>query len=211
MEWKYNSIPLEDPVTLAWGQKILPDLTADNHRIAVRKAIEAGDIMLALMQCGYKYMVPFILDNWELLKNKGMYEKALASALTMPSKYHHHISLEKLQFLLTIANRATLEAEGDPIPEGESFTLFRGVTGKGAERRLVGISWTSDSDRFEWFTKSSADLENPAVFKAVMPRDAIYFYNNRNKEHEFVCIIPQGVNIECEEGFWAHMTEKPEL
>ena len=200
MEWNYNSIPLEDPVTLASGQKILPDLTADNHRIAVRKAIEVGDIMSALMQCGYKYLVPFILDNWELLKNNGMYEKALAFALTMPRKYHHHISPGPLRFLLTMAIRATLEAEGDPIPEGESFTLFRGVAGKGVERRLVGISWTSDSDRSKWFTKSSADLENYTVLKAVVPRDAIYFYNNRNKEHEFICIIPQKTKLECVEG-----------
>ena len=156
-------------------------------------------------------MVLFILDNWELLKNKDMYEKAFASALTMPRKYDHHLSLETLHFLLTMANKATLEAEGDPIPEEESFTLFRGVTGKGAERRLVGILWTSDSDRAKWFTKSSTDLENPAVFKAVIPRDSIYFYKNRNKEHEFVCIISQGIKIECVEGFWAHMTEQPEL
>ncbi len=82
MGWDYSAIPLEDPVKLRFWQKFRPHLTVDHHRITLLEAIEAGDIMFAMMECGFTYQIPFMVDNWVKLQEFGMYEKALAYALT---------------------------------------------------------------------------------------------------------------------------------
>ena len=199
MEWDYTSIPLEDPINLLILKKMRPGLTADHHRIDVRTAIETGDIMAALMQCGYTYLVPFLVDNWVKLQEVGMYEKALAYALTIPRVNHYLISLEPVHFLLVLADRKALEAEGDPIPNGDNFTLYRVYSGKKTAKIMAGLLWTSDIDRAKWHALNAYNLEKPAISKAIVPRDAIYLYYNQNREQEFICIIPRGIKTECVE------------
>ncbi len=44
-----------------------------------------------------------------------------------------------------MADREKLLSLGDPIPDQEFFTLYRGISGgKGQARRVKGLSWTSD-------------------------------------------------------------------
>ncbi len=96
-----------------------------------------------------------------------------------------------------MADRTSLEAEGDPIPDGENFTLYRGVAGKGTAMSIAGVSWTSDLNTAKMFAKSLDYLENPVVFKAIVTRDAVYFYSNTNQKHEYFCIIPRCIKLEC--------------
>jgi hypothetical protein len=197
MEWDYTSIPLEDRINLLFWKKMHLDLTADHHRIAVREAIETGDTMAALMQCGYTYLIPFMLDNWLKLQEVGMYEKALAYALTIPRVNRYLTSLETVHFLLEMADKKALKAEGDPIPNEDNFTLYRGYSAKNTAKPMVGLLWTSDIERAKWHALDADNLENPAISKAIAPKDAIYLYNNQNREQEFICAIPRGIKTEC--------------
>jgi hypothetical protein len=197
MNWNFRAIPLVRPDTLDWLHRNKdPNYPADDARIRAREAIEEGDIDQALCWCDNMNKIYFVLDNTQPLKFSGWYERAVVEALIGPKVNLHHIPLVALHYMLICADRTALMAAGDPVPDGESFTLYRGVSGKGAARRLRGISWTSSYDKAKWFASRFCDLEKPSVFMATVPRDAVCFCSNERNENEFVCIIPRHLKLE---------------
>jgi len=59
------------------------------------------------------------------------------------------------------ADRARLRALGDALPGPGPFTLFRGVAGRGAKRRVRGLSWIN-AMRPVWDSRRSIERSLPA-------------------------------------------------
>lgn len=128
----------------------------------------------------------------------------------METQQHHIISLTTdelaranhlfwplctLKALFHAADRARLLAVGHPLPASDSYTLYRGVAGRGAARRITGLSWTRSRERAEWFASRFA-LPDPAVYQALVPRKDVYAYTNERQEDEFIVILPKSVRPE---------------
>jgi hypothetical protein len=88
--------------------------------------------------------------------------------------------------MLASLNREVLAALGDPIPDGHTFTLYRGVAGIGPRRQARGLSWTSSFDVACWFADRSRDFGKPAICSATVAREEIYVYSNRRHLEEFI-------------------------
>jgi hypothetical protein len=157
-------------------------------------AAERGDVEGAMVYLCNTLRLAFVLDNIAWLKSLGKYEKTLFDSYTITRLNFQGWQLALLKQLFNMADRPALLAAGDPLPGAGPFTVFRGVAGKGAKRRLRGISWTADRDRAIWFAKRFAGrgLETPAVFCAVITAAQVYAYTNDRKEQEFLCDIGDG-------------------
>lgn len=132
----------------------------------------------------------FLADNiWEF-KKFGVYEKALYEAYLTTRTNNHHYSQDMLTAFFNWADREKLRLLGSLIPEGESFTLYRGVSGKGRARRVCSFSWTESPNIAAWFAKRFSDLGDPAVFKVTVPREQILFCCDERNEKEYVLALP---------------------
>jgi hypothetical protein len=103
--------------------------------------------------------------------------------------------LAGVKLLFRIADRKKLLESGEPLPGDGPFTIYRGVSGRGAARRIRGISWTGSLERAIWFAKRF-HLEKPTVFKVVVDKSLIYAYDNGRQEAEFLCEIPDNLKLE---------------
>ena len=80
------------------------------------------------------------------------------------------------------AKPVTLSLPLDRIP------CYRGVAGRGAARRIRGLSWTGSLECATWFAKRAADLgwADPAVFQAVVSDSEVLSYTNDRREDEYI-------------------------
>ena len=140
-------------------------------------------------------LLAFVCDNRIPLKKAGLFEDALLHAFTACRLNNMHISKGVLDYLFNIADRTRLLSAGNPLPNDGPFTLYRGVAGVGARRRVRGLSWTADFQRAEWFALRYKSLPNPAVFKAIVPVENVYAYTNERNEQEFICAIPKDMKL----------------
>ena len=140
----------------------------------------------------------FVVDNRFQLQNAGIYELALTYAYTASRTNNRNISFPLLKSLFNSANREKLLAAGDPLPSGKRFTLYRGVAGRGAARRVKGFSWTRDLEQAIWFAKRFAPAGDPAVFTAEAARSEVYFYTNERQEDEFVFLAKEAKRVRVE-------------
>lgn len=164
---------------------------------ATRAFIEGDMGIFLLTRCNTRALGVVML-NIAPLQEIGKYEEALASAWTVTRANHAGYRMEDVRYLLKIADRSRLRACGDPIPERDSFTLFRGCAGKGAAKRKRGFSWTSNYDTAMWFAKRLTPwLKDPAVYKVVVSKDNILFHTNERKESEYVLLLPKKTGVEC--------------
>lgn len=156
------------------------------------------DIEGVFCYLGNQYHMALVCDNFLLLKESGVYEKALLHSFTSPRVNNANISSSTLQFLFQYADREKLIKEGDPLPGPGPFTVYRGVAGRGAKRRVRGISWTASLDRAIWFAKRFAELpimEKPTVYQATITAEHVYAYCNDREEQEFLCDIPKEMKL----------------
>jgi len=75
---------------------------------------------------------------------------------------------------------------GAKLPEDR--VLYRGGCDDEQEDYELGISWTSDPEKAEWFAKRNAKFFHgePRVFSLKVPRDAVLAYIGNRKEEEFI-------------------------
>jgi len=163
-------------------------------QLKARGAIAAGDVLGFLGFASNEYGIDLVMHNRPILQAKGIYETALVQAVTRPRVNNLRYTLGDLRLLLQLADRARLVKAGDPIPEKRQFTLYRGVAGRGRNRRIRGISWTDDLSKAHWFAKRFANiLGNSAVYCAAVPRSAVYVYTNGRNEREYIVVLPKTV------------------
>ncbi len=105
----------------------------------------------------------------------------------------HRAGLRELNFLFRRLDPRKLQAAAmkihpEPMPEGDRFTLYRGVGGRCLQRFARGYSWT-DQLHIAAFFAVRGDVMNcgrRAVFTANVSRDEVLFYSNGRGEREFV-------------------------
>jgi hypothetical protein len=150
-----------------------------------------GVLILMSNTCG----IDFIWDNLFLLKEDGLLEKAFVFAWDGSRVNWCHVPQWMLNFTVSQCSRDRLRSLGDPIPDGETFTLFRGISGNGPARRKRGLSWTGDFEKAKWFAVRFPHLAVPAVIQATIPRECVLFYTNSRQENEFICKVNPEVKL----------------
>lgn len=130
----------------------------------------------------------FVYDNVDALKERGIYEACLVDAFVGAKVNNRHL-FRALEYMLTRANRAKLLEAGGPLPGPGPFTLYRGVSGRGAARRVRGWSWTSSLPVACWFSVRFPGAK-PAVFTRTVDADEVLFYTNARNEEEYVILPP---------------------
>jgi hypothetical protein len=131
----------------------------------------------------------FVLWNHYALKKMGKYEETLLAAYIGTQTNHSNRSMSEIRMMFNLADTEKLRAAGEPIPEQESFTLYRGVSGRTCKRRVNAFSWTESPNTAAWFAMRF-NLEDPAVFAVTVPRDSILARCTERKESEYLLKLP---------------------
>jgi len=142
----------------------------------------------------------YVVDNARLLKSKGLFERGLLCAwLGSKTNIRNWSRSLPRTFFSSFSDRSALLEAGQPLPGDGPFTLYRGVAGAGAARRIRGISWTSSLECARWFATWYADrfrLPNPSVYKSLVPKENVLAYSNDRKEQEFLLCLPRGHKVD---------------
>jgi len=159
-----------------------------------KKALAEGNIFGVMGYMPNTSRLAFVVDNFPVLKERGVYEEALLDAYTGTRTNFSRWSFDLINYLFELADRKKLLECGEPLPGDGPFTVYRGVSGRGAARRIRGMSWTGSIERAIWFAKRFV-FEKPAVFKATVEKRLVYAFCNDRKEEEFLVKIPPGLKL----------------
>ena len=134
----------------------------------------------------------YVLDHSVQLQAMGLFEVAFVQAWSASSTNNCLFDADSLEWvLMNDCDRNELRAASDALPEGETFTIYRGVSGKGKFRRVRGLAWTADLHLACWFAMRYVDEDprfiDPAVYKATVNHDEVLFFTDDRNEQEFVC------------------------
>ena len=155
----------------------------------IEEAAERDDPEEILGLLDNQWELAFVADNIEWLQALGKYETCLVEAYTGTRTNNTHWPVPVLKLLFGYADRGRLLAAGEPLPPGDTFTLYRGVAGDGSMRRPSGPSWTSNLDVAKWFALRVPHLADPAIYSANVRRDDVLFYSNERGEDDFVLFV----------------------
>ena len=166
------------------------DLTCINPMLA-KQATEAfydGDALGFVFSANSSNdALALVFDNAKALLDRRIYEQSLVEAFVGCRSNWRGWNTEIISMMFGLCDREKLLAAGDPLPDGESFHVYRGVAGHGRARRLDGFSWTSSLEAACWFALRYPHLPHPAVLEAhISRREVLAFCADRN-EHEFIC------------------------
>jgi len=154
------------------------------------KSWKEGDIEGVLCMMSNERSMCFVADNWFLLKKIGKYEEALLHAYYSIRTNYSNWSMDMLKFLFMQADIEEIRKGGDPIPDQETFTLYRGVSGIGRKRRVSGFSWTDSPNTAAWFARRFPDLLDPAVFSVTVPNKNVMACCYDRNEREYLLQLP---------------------
>ncbi len=163
------------------------------NRFMLKQALrywKNGDVEGVLMTMSNEHSMGFVVDNLSPLKRTGKYEEALFEAYMGIRTNYSKWSMDMLRFLFAQANKEKLRATGDPVPKKDSFKLYRGVSGRGRQRRVNGFSWTESPNTAAWFAERFSYLPDPAVFTVTVPNESVMIYVNERNEQEFILRLP---------------------
>lgn len=166
---------------------ILFDETAEYKEQAL-EYWKKGDIYGVIFSLRGREMA-FVFDNLELLKEKGKYEEALFYAYTDVKMNYSHWSIQTLKYLFSKADIQKMRKVGDFIPNKKTFTLYRGVSGKGNKRRVNGFSWTESPNIAAWYA-NWFERHDPAVFTVTVPNSCVMACCNDRNEKEYLLNLP---------------------
>jgi hypothetical protein len=128
--------------------------------------------------------------NHQAIRNKGEYEHALLVAWVNQKVTRVILNGEPLNWTpymkryLASCDRSKLVQAGDPLPEGEPLTVYRGLPNSNSDVR--GVSWTLDIEVARRFA------EGFMVYKTTVPRSMAYAYVNESGrgEREVMLVLP---------------------
>ena len=119
-------------------------------RMNVENAIHEGDIFDLFLALGPKRL-SWIAKLRNVLQQYGLYGRILVKGYRAPGKDHTTLTTQQTLSLFESGDRQKLRSCGQPLPPGETFELFRGVSGDEERRKTAGLSWTSSRQRACWF------------------------------------------------------------
>ncbi len=159
------------------------------HQLA-KEYLAQGDVPRFLFLVDSQNRIELLEFNRGLEKDSGQYEEAHLLTYTACRVNFHHISLNRLRSLFTLADRERLRAVGQPLPGPGPYLLYRGVSGRGRSRRVKGISWTASLETARWFAKRCSFFDDPAVYQVEVQEHHVLAYLNERKEQEFLVLLP---------------------
>lgn len=158
---------------------------------AAREHFEQGDVLGLLCMADNQSGLDIVRDNWQILKDAGLYERALLEAYIgcRVNNVAHPKSM--LDLLFWLADRSRLRDCGSPLPGRGPFVLYRGVAGTGRRRRINGHSWTESLGVACWFAGRAAiyRLADPAIYTTTVTARAVFAYCADRGEAEFICNV----------------------
>jgi hypothetical protein len=161
------------------------------------KALEERDPVRFLGATSNEYSLWIVALNVETLKSRDMYETTLVHAHQATRTNNLGMSIRKLSELIASADLDRLRRAADLLPDGDNFTLYRGVAGSGADRRVRGFSWSASLSAAAWFAIRYAEhLDDPAVYRTTVSRKEVLWYSDDRHEAEFV-VRPQRCTRMC--------------
>jgi hypothetical protein len=131
--------------------------------------------------------LPWVLSRRQELEASGVFTPALAMAVLHGP---HKLPLHELRGVLRSVPRGDLQRCGDPLPLGDSFTVYRGISGVRAERKPDGLWWSSCAAFAAHFATRRV-RENPAVLVATVRPSDLYFIVRRRSHVECLCEPPR--------------------
>ena len=173
---------------VVWLAPIPPEL-----RDFALRDLDAGKAT-ALFCAENTHSLDLVSMNVGPLQRRGIYEEALLDALTATRTNNRRYSTLELRYLLGLAERTKLRAAGDPLPHSGPYTVYRGVAGRGAARRVRGVSWTGSLERARWFAQRFG-LADPSVYRATVGEADVLAYSNGRQEDEYVVVLPAGARL----------------
>ena len=102
------------------------------------EALDAGNVGAFFGFAGNEHGIPLVFMNAQMLRARGLYERALLIALVGPRINTRQWSMTTLCHLVQLTDRRKLLAAGDPLPGPGPFRIYRGVAGRGSARRCAG-------------------------------------------------------------------------
>jgi hypothetical protein len=176
------------------AQRNVPELWLDpipcNQRENARGHWAKGEVVAVLRLANSEARLSLLKNNADAMLEADFYEAALVEAYSGTSTNHYDLSPSELRSLFDRGSRVKLLDAGDPLPDAERFTVYRGVAGVEPHRREDGCSWSGDSGVAAWYAKR-LQLQDPAVLQAQITRAEVYVYLAANGkgygEEEFVC------------------------
>ena len=127
-----------------------------------------------------------VCDEMRSLKKQGIYEIELVRAYSDARTNFSGWSLKALEKMFAYGDRQRLRDAGDPMQDGDIFTLYRGVSGIRPERKVAGFSWTSSLRLAVWFAARYPELPDQAVYTTTVSASDVLCYINDRDEQEFV-------------------------
>ncbi len=191
-----NESEFTNLVRCLWLNPISPNL----RRLAVED-LWRGNIVGFLCKAGNEHGIALVWHNREMLRRLDVYESALLGAFTGTRATNANYPLRMLKYMLNDAVRGKLRLCGDQLPGPGPFTVYRGVSGRGAARRVRGIHWSNGLEAACWFAmRPIYGRENPAIFRAVVNTDEVLVYTDERQEKEFLVLLaarnrPQPVRL----------------
>jgi hypothetical protein len=147
------------------------------------ESLDVGDVAGFLGMADNVASLTLVYLNTRELQRRGLYEATLLEAFAAMRANNRGASSPLLDVMWYDADRSRLRAAGDPLQGDGPFTVYRGVAGHGAARRIQGFSWTSSLEMAGWFA-ARFRLPHPAVFTmTVDDADALAY---RHRESEFI-------------------------
>jgi hypothetical protein len=174
--------------------ELLKEIKQQNDELIkqARECWEKGDVFGVMSCMPYSANLAFVFDNMDSLVRMGKYEECFLRAYSRIKTNLSNWDMGALKLLFDHADKVKLRKAGDPIPEQEIFTLYRGVSGNGKQRRVHGFSWTSSPNTAAWFAKRFLDLglSDPAVYIVTVTNGSILACLNGRNENEYLLGLP---------------------
>ena len=138
-------------------------------------------------------LLNIVVDNYSVLRHAGVLEEALIRAWS-GNKYGINWDENFFRLVFSKLDKSKLRQASDPLPEGEVFTIYRGVNGSEAVRRVRGFCWTLDRAVARFFSMYSFAPIDPAVYRGKIERQHIlaYIHESGRGEQE-VIVLPEHV------------------
>jgi hypothetical protein len=187
-----RAAPSSRQVGCAVGSLWLDPIPAFAHGDAIA-ALDEGDSVGFLMFGSNTESIALVARNAAALIQRGLFEETLLQAFVASRTNNAHHSMTGLRWLFSLANRAKLRAAGDRLPSAGPFTVYRGVAGKGAARRIRGLSWTDSQETARWFANRFASvLPDPAVYQVTVEEQHVlaYLHDKGRNESEYIVALP---------------------
>lgn len=172
-------------------------------REQARAAFRERDVLRFFISASNEESMSLLWENGLAFREAGLYELALLEAYGASRTNNARESLDDLEALFWLADREKLRAAGDRMPEGELFTLYRGVAGKEPMRKEAGLSWTRLPGKAAWFAARAASwgLADPAVLRTeARAADVLAYINGgaagRPGEDEFIYLATKWERVE---------------